>query len=201
MLATVSMIGLFACGGDDDAAPKNQIKVNNNTFKFSGAHMQSTLNLENEAGQFSLHTFFLHGGGLLIDEDGDFSGTGEYLEFTLISKNTTSLEEGTYELKLNTDIGDALEFFIYSNLGPDSYDEYYEGYSGTIKVSKSGDKYTLTFNLDVYTIETEDENPEFGNGTLKGNYKGSVVVIEEEEGSRKSFESSDKRKFMQGYEK
>lgn len=78
ILAFISMIGLVACGGDD-AAPSNQIKLDGKTIKFAEAYVNSELDIENEFGEYSYHTFFLTSDGLSVSETGSLSGSGDLL--------------------------------------------------------------------------------------------------------------------------
>lgn len=177
-LSMAAVVGLSACGGDDDAAPSNQVKLDGKTIKFDEADLGSSFDLEGELGTYSYHEFFLTSEGLTMSETGNLSGSGDMVAFGLISESTSELQEGTYELKLNSEIGDVDYFEVYSNLSESGPDTYYAAYRGTVKVSKSGeDRYTLTFNIDIFTSQTESEQEEFVDGTLKGNYKGTVDVI------------------------
>lgn len=188
-MSTIFVFIISSCGSDDDKKVelKNEVSVNGKTFKFTAAHIESFLEEEDQdLGEFSAHSFSLTGDGLEIDNEGNFSGTGDYLSFTLLSENTTSLEVGTYKLGYNTDAGDAYEFFIYEDLTQFSYGDYYEAVNGTIEVSKSNDVYTLTFDFDVYIIETEEVEAEYRSERMIGNYKGAVEVIESNEEPGKS---------------
>lgn len=176
MLAVAAMIGLPACGGDD-AAPSNQIKLDGETIKFTEAHIGSQLNAEDELGEYSYHEIFLLSDGLTISESGSLSGSGDMVVLGLLSESVTDLKEGTYALKLNSEIGDIDYFEVYSNLTISGPEVYYAAYRGTVKISKSGDKYTLTFDFDIFTSETETEDEEFVSGKIKGNYKGTIDLI------------------------
>jgi hypothetical protein len=55
----------ISCGGDDNAEPGNQIKLNGETIKFDDAHVDSQLDLDDELGEYSFHTFFLTGDVLM----------------------------------------------------------------------------------------------------------------------------------------
>lgn len=178
LLTLACFIDLSSCGGDDEeAAPSNQIKLDGQTIKFDEADLGSILNIEDELGNYSYHEFFLTSEGLTMSETGSLSGSGDMVVFGLISESSTELKEGTYELKLNTEIGDVDYFEVYSNLTESGMDTYYAAYRGTIKVSKSGDNYTLTFDIDVFTSQTETSQEEFVDGSIIGNYKGTVDVI------------------------
>jgi len=175
---------LVSCGGDDDdAEPSNQIKLDGQTIKFAEADIESELNQDDDLGEYSYHTFFLTSDGLSMDETGDLSGSGDMVVIGLISDSPTELEEGTYEFGLNSEIGDGDYFEVYSGLSPSGLDTYYAAYRGKVTVSKSGDdKYTLSFDFDVFTSETDTEDEEFVDGKIKGNYKGTVDVITGGEG-------------------
>lgn len=180
--ATVLFVGLslvlVSCGDDEKATPSNQIKLDGQTIKFDEADIGSQLEIDDDFGNYSYHEFFLTSEGLTMSETGSLSGSGDMVAFGLISQSTTELQEGTYDLKLNTEIGDVDYFEVYSNLTESGPDTYYAAYRGTVKVSKSGeDRYTLTFDIDVFTSQTESADEEFVDGTIEGNYKGTVDVI------------------------
>ncbi len=171
-------LALVSCGDDEKATPSNQVKLDGKTIKFDEADIGSQLELENDFGNYSYHEFFLTSEGLTISETGSLSGSGDMVAFGLISESTTELMEGTYKIKFNTEIGDVDYFEVYSNLTESGYDTYYAAYRGTVKVSKSnGNRYTITFDIDVFTSETESTDEEFVDGTIEGNYKGTVDVI------------------------
>lgn len=171
-------LAVTACGSDNDSTPTNQVKLDGLTIKFDEADIGSQLGIEDDFGNYSYHEFFLTSEGLTMSESGTLSGAGDVVAFGLISESTTELTEGTYELKLNTEIGDVDYFEVYSNLTESGYDTYYAAYRGTVKVSKSGaDRYTLSFDIDIFTAETETADEEFIDGSIKGNYKGTVDVI------------------------
>lgn len=171
-------LAVTACGSDNDSTPGNQVKLDGLTIKFDEADMGSSLNQENESGVYSYHEFYLTSDGLSVSETGSLSGSGDMVAFGLISESDTELLEGTYELKLNTEIGDVDYFEVYSNYSETNLDTYYAAYRGTVKVSKSGeDRYTLSFDIDIFTAETETADEEFIDGSIKGNYKGTVDVI------------------------
>lgn len=172
------LLVLTSCGDDEKATPSNQIKLDGQTIKFDEADIGSQLEIEDDFGSYSYHEFFLTSEGLTMSETGSLSGSGDMVAFGLISQSTTELREGTYDLKLNTEIGDVDYFEVYSNLTESGLDTYYAAYRGTVKVSKSGDdRYTLTFDIDVFTSETESTDEEFVDGKIEGNYKGTVDVI------------------------
>ncbi len=169
---------LASCGGDDkEAAPNNQVKLDGETIKFTEAHIGSELNINDEFGEYSYHEIFLLSDGLTMNETGALSGAGDMVRFGLISKSLTELKDGTYNLKLNSEVGDIDYFEVYSNLTIDGPDVYYAAYRGSVKVVKSGEKYTITFNFDIFTSETETTDEEFVEGEIKGNYKGTVDLI------------------------
>lgn len=177
LLMAASAFILPACG-DDDTAPSNQIKMDGMTIKLTEADVESELNIDDELGAYSYHTFYLTSEGLSMDENGSLSGSGDMIVFGLVSETTTELEEGTYTLGLHTEIGDVEFFEVYSDLTESSLDTYYAAYRGTIKVTKTGeDKYTLAFNFDVFTSQKETEEEEFVDGKIQGNYKGVVELI------------------------
>lgn len=176
-LATFAL-AVTACSSDDESTPSNQVKLDGLTIKFDEADVASSLNQENESGPYSYHEFYLTSEGLSMSETGSLSGSGDMVVFGLISESETELLEGTYELKLNTEIGDVDYFEVLSNLSETNLDKRYYAYRGSVKVSKSGDdRYTISFDIDVFTAETETTDEEFVDGSIKGNYKGTVDVI------------------------
>jgi hypothetical protein len=177
-LSMVAVMALAACGGDDDAAPSNQVKLDGKTIKFDEADLGSQFDIDDDFGTYSYHEFFLTSEGLAVSETGLLSGSGDMVAFGLISESATELQEGTYELKLNTEVGDVDYFEAYYDYSQSNLDTYYAGYRGTVKISKSGiDRYSVSFDIDIFTSESETSDEEFVNGSIKGNYKGTVDLI------------------------
>lgn len=196
MLAAVSMIGLWNCGGDGDAEPSNQIKFDGKTVKLVSAWVQSELDIDDELGEYSEHEFAIASEGLTMSETGSLSGSGDMVIFSLLSFSPTHLKEGTYELNLNQEVGDVGYFAIYTGLSSSGLGKYYEAYRGIIKVSNDGDRYTITFDLDIFTSQSNSQPEEFVEGRIKGNYKGTVEVISGNGGPAKRSSAKGKKSFI-----
>jgi hypothetical protein len=193
LLVCASFFLLSSCG--DDEKPKNQFKVNGKTYSLSHGYMDSDLTVSDEG---SAHYVVLTGEDLELDEDGFMFGQDHFFVFVIGSTDADALAKGTYDIDLNfvgnIEFGEVPLIYAQTNLGFESdgdggfnevYDEAFYPYEGTVKVSKSGSKYTFSIKVSEFDYEDENGDEQEGDGGLRGYFSGSLepttIFMEQEE--------------------
>jgi hypothetical protein len=177
-LFSVVLAGLIILScGDDDSEPGYKIRVDDESYRFSHAYSQSFEATNEEEVDGYRHNVILTGGGLKVDvAKEEFDGSGNLASFILFS-GSAEIEEGTYILNEDPDFGDAGGFTLATDFNGVSFDDMFTATSGTIEVSKSGDKYIFKFDFDEYETAVEDDDPIVGEGSIKGSFTGEVELI------------------------
>ena len=198
MLLTSAFL-MFACGGDD-ADPKKQFTVEGESYALKNGYFSLLGSGEDDDGnEIFGHYVLLTGGDLEVD-GGEFDGEGDMMQFMLIGSDE-DIAEGTYEFGDDEEAGVFGQFIAYTDYkgASGSYDRIFGAAEGTIKVSKSGDKYTFKVNITEFITLDEEGHEVEGDGSIKGYFKGELedVTPEEEEPVRKP--KNFKSPFAQGF--
>lgn len=191
LFALILTFGVLSCS-DDDNGPSNSATVEGDEVSFSKGYIYSQENIEDDEGETgSDHTIYLMSKGLSLDAaNNEIDGEGDIVGFVLFSASNDELDEGIYEIRTENLPGNATQFVLATeynwNDGDPEYDHFCTGTYGTVEVSKSGDTYTLKFNITSYTVSDGDDT-EDGDDVISGYYKGKLEIVEfEEDGAKKS---------------
>jgi hypothetical protein len=117
-----------------------------------------------------LYDILLTSNGITVDGD-ELSGEGQILVMTFFSASTIELKPGTYAYSdgfIESTLYDA--FAADGDFDSGSGTGYYTN-DGTVTISRSGNTWTIKFELDM-----EDDN---GNDVIvKGSFSGQLVEVE-----------------------
>ena len=185
----VAITFLSSCS-DDEKKPKNQFKVNGKSYALSNGYIDSELNI----GDGSAHYVIFTGKDLEVDEDGLISGEDHFFILQIGSTEPDELAKDTYDIDIEVyEFGNVPEFFVAANYHfvsdgdggfNEAYDEAFYPNEGTVKVSKSGSKYTFTVKVTDFVYEDENGDQDDGEGDLRAYFSGSLdnVSLFSEEG-------------------
>lgn len=183
---------MFSCGDGDDEAPKNQFTVEGESYELShGFTYQSEAGVDDDGNEIYAHVVYLTGEDINVNDGVVVEGNDDIVAFSLVSSSEDNIEEGTYEFKDDEVAGTIGQLLIYTDYkDPDdqplSYDRIFGGAKGTIKVSKSGDKYTFNISIEEFITQNEEGDTEDGEGSIKGYFKGELEEISNDAPSRKA---------------
>jgi hypothetical protein len=157
-------INFQACKDDDEAKPKNEFTSGGETFSLESGDLSLFVDEHPESGDpVYKWTVFI-----ISDQLAD---KWHWVSFHLIGDSETSLTEGTYtyDPEYTQDnftffFGEVAKNYIVED-GEGDVSEDFE--SGTVKVAKSGDTYTITFDV---TLD--------GGATAKGQFIGELPITE-----------------------
>lgn len=193
--AVVLFVGLslvlLSCGDDKDSKPKNRVKVDGKSFDFKRGYIVSEQITEGETVLGSAHWVYLTGGDLEVADNLVMTGEGPFLAMYIGSTDDVELIEGTYDMEYQEyDFGNVIFFDLYENFSlsldgetvVDNYDAWYSGDTeGDVKITRSGDKYTIKVGLDEYYFlgssetEAEDQVSEEVTGYFNGELEALTV--------------------------
>ncbi|MFN8333975.1 MAG: hypothetical protein U0U09_02555 [Cyclobacteriaceae bacterium] len=199
--AVVLFVGLslvlLSCGDDKESKPKNRVKVDGKSFDFKRGYIVSEQITEGEAVLGSAHWVYLTGGDLEIADNLVMTGEGPFLAMYIGSTDDVELIEGTYDMEYQEyDFGNVIFFDLYENFSlsldgetvVDNYDAWYSGDTeGDVKISRSGDKYTIKVGLDEYYFlgDSETEAEEQVSEEVTGYFNGELETLTVEESPAK----------------
>lgn len=190
LFIVVFVVGVSSCNDDD--GPSNRISADGEGWAFSKGYIISNEDVTDTEGEVgSTHAIYLTGKGLTIEQDDDdqlgFEGEGHVTAFSIFSPDSDELEEGTYVIRTGNLIGNVAQFVmardysVPSGGGSPDFTTSYMGSYGTVEVSRSGDTYTFKFNIVEYSVTEEGDDPENGEGVIKGYFKGKLTRYEQPE--------------------
>lgn len=193
LILTIAGITLLASCGDDEK-PKNQFKVNGKTYSLSHGYTDAILNI---TASGSAHYIVLAGKNLEIDSDGSMSGEDHFFIMEIGSTDGDELASDTYDIAIEAyEFGNvpwmfAAENFRLESDGDGGFDgvgdqEFYP-YEGTVKVSKSGSKFTFTVKATEFDYYDQNGNDHEGSGGVRAYFNGSLetVMLYEDEGGER----------------
>jgi hypothetical protein len=177
MKKTITNLFLFAATvlfitscKSDDKEPANAFAYDGKTYTLKQAYKDSDSDPQNIGGHdvYDLQ-FVLASDGITVDDAGDFHGTGNAITFEIFT-SANDIVAGTYSFIENESDAAALKFYdesVYINYNVDQNtgETHDAGTVGQIKVSKSGDTYTIDI---AATIEGK---------SVKGHYKGKIITV------------------------
>lgn len=166
MVAILALATLSSCK-DDDESPSNFITFDGNTKALSSVlFLYGTEANEGSNGVFYRHELDLLGTGLSSNSNGEVSGKGDAIVLDL-NGATTGLDAGTYAFVDN-------EVALSAVWNGTHYADVDASGSGggtqteftalTLKVAKSGDKYTI------------DLDGTAGGKAVKAHYEGTIIT-------------------------
>lgn len=192
---------MFSCG--DDEGPKKQFSVEGKSYELThGYRVLIAAGEDADGNDIYTHAVYLTGKDLELSVDDGLKATGndDILAFALVSSSEDEIKPGTYEFTTTVKAGVIAQLLAYTDYGlvgnTQSFDRVFGGTAaagarGTIKVSKSGDKYTFRFNITTYLTEEGDETVE-GEGSFKAYFSGKLELLEASSTPARKSEDRDK---------
>ncbi len=169
---------LISCGSDDDAAPVSVPVIEFGTGVGSANLGMDSFILDkglstdygaNGNGTFNIDLELFSGDININVAEQSLSGTGNYLYFEMNSSGSNGLETGTYTINQgspeNLSITSA-EYAIGMNFANFDSTNFVSIESGTVVLARSGNDYSLTFDL----INEDGES-------LTGMYTGTILPV------------------------
>ena len=170
MLALSVFSLLFSACSDDEALAKKLV-IDGETIKLSQGFIQGLGANQDENGDLvSMYVTALTTSGLTI-EDGGPVGEGSVIFMQLVSPTSLQLASGTYTINDEESFvkNMAMSFVMKNyNATSDEAEESYQAVSGTIKISKSGSTYKITFNMVMSDVDLNEI-------VVKGSYEGKLT--------------------------
>lgn len=160
---------LASCKNDDDAANNriNQVTINTQNFTITEAVMFNDGTF-NGVTEFEL---YFTGSGLAIDNNENFTGSGDLLSLRLFSGEASGLEAGEYVYNDHNSnsflLNRGFHFFGYDASQGDNRSGDVDIESGNVSVLVENNEYIITINL-------VDEN----NDKVTGSYKGIINSVD-----------------------
>lgn len=184
LMFVTSAFLMFACGDDEDPK-KNQFTVEGESYELSqGFTFLSEEDEDEDGNPIFVHVVYLTGKDLEISDDDGIvlTGNDDIFAFALVSPSD-EIEEDTYEIDDDEVAGTIPQVLIYTDYeahegGSPTYDGIFGGTDGTIKISKSGDKYTFEINITEFQTVDEEGATVDGEGSIKGYFRGELEVFE-----------------------
>jgi hypothetical protein len=161
---------VFSSCSKDEEVPDRLI-IDGTTFKLTNGYIAGYgIETDDNGNQGSLYDILLTSNGITVN-GGDLSGEGQLLVVTIFSASTIELKPGTYDYSdgfIESTLYDA--FAADGNFDSGEGTAYYTN-NGTVTISRSGNTWTIKFELDM-----EDDS-----GTdviVEGSFSGQLVEVE-----------------------
>jgi hypothetical protein len=125
---------------------------------------------DNNGDLVSFYATALMTSGLTV-VDGEPVGDGSVIFMQLVSPTSLGLASGTYEITENESfVKNMAMSFVMKNYdaGTELSEESYQAVSGTIKISKSGSTYKITFNMVMQDVDLNEV-------VVTGSYEGKLT--------------------------
>ncbi len=173
--AILTVLSISSCSSDDDGGSNEirfgtgtgQVTVNGSDFTLDkGLILDYGQNLGEDTYNFDIE---LASGDLTIDQNLGPQGVGNYLYLELHSDQSSNLKNGTYTYgfdSVDLSLTDA-ELEVNYDFETGDSDEFYNVTDGTVELSRSGNTYTLNFDLEVN-----------GSQSLTGSYVGTLGSVD-----------------------
>ncbi len=155
---------LLSCGSDDEESNSNKINYQGNSYSFTTGLLEEFG--DNGNGSYDWDVTLITNG--LVENNGDFTGTGSLIYLDLNSDSASGLTSGTYNWATDRDAFT----FTYGNIGINYNSNTDEAeieksiYGGSININIDGNNTTIDLNL-----MDEDGN------AITGNYTGVLKNI------------------------
>jgi len=169
LLVVGSLMILSSCSSDEDALAK-KVTIDGEKITLANGYIAGFGVYQDDNGDpVSEYGVILSSSGLTMN-DGDFSGTGTFVFMQLVSTSSIQLANGTYtiaDLESESYLkGDAFSVTLKDyNSTTDDAEVIYYATSGTIKITKSGSTYKITFN---FTLSEDGVNEIEAKGSFEG---------------------------------
>lgn len=170
---------------DDDEKPASQVTFGTETTGLKNAVFVKAGSSDDsrDGGTHYQHSVLLLGDGLTVDGD-NIAGKGNVLVLNINSPDKT-LTTGTYTYTYEEDNSgwNAFEmrsaYFYVGGTQGGSSDESYALGQATLKVSKSGDKYSFSLTGTAYPEDSWDYGPDTTqpSTSIKADFTGNVRTI------------------------
>ena len=173
--AILAVVAISSCSSDDDSGSNQvrfgtgngQVTVNGNNFDLDkGVILNYGENLGQNTFNFDIE---LYSGDLTLNQTTGPQGIGNYLYLELHSDQSSNLKNGTYTYgfdSVDLSLTDA-ELEVNYDFETGDSDEFYNVTDGTVELSRSGNTYTLNFDLEVN-----------GSQSLTGSYVGTLGAVD-----------------------
>jgi hypothetical protein len=166
---------LTSCS-DSDSPLAKRIIIDGEKLTLANGYIGSFGPDEDDNGDpVSVYLIILTSTGLVINEQGNFAGTGDVVLLQMLSPSAIELKSGTYNFgdpnSSNYFKGSAFSI-VYKMYNPDAgAANAYQVTSGTLKISKSGSTFKISFTVTLQ--ESNLVNPV----NAKGSFEGKLVEI------------------------
>lgn len=170
MFALAAFSILFSACSEDEALAKKLV-IDGESIKLSHGFIQGLgAARDNNGDLVSIYGVGLTTSDLTI-EDGEPVGEGSVIFMQLVSPTSLNLASGTYEVTDNEIFEKSIAMsFVMKNYDAETNEseESYQAVSGTIKISKSGSTYKITFNMVMSDIDLNEV-------VVKGSFEGKLT--------------------------
>lgn len=160
-IACVALIFVFAVSCSKDDAVAKRIKIDGTSYSLAHGYISDNGSAEDDNGDVAKrYTVILTSKDLTVTANGQPDGTGDYIYVNFFSTSNTELAAGTYTIDyldyLTGTVTDSELGVNFSAANGTTDADFYIS-EGTVKVSKSGSKYTFKFTGKVVNTDTEEE--------------------------------------------
>lgn len=173
---SMALVFIFATSCSKDEATIRKITIDGTSYSLSRGYISDLGSAEDDNGDLARrYTVILTSKGLTMEANGEPIGKGELVYVTLFSTSDTELATGTYTVNFIDNLIGTLTYsqltvnFVVSSI---TYDAAFYISAGTVKVSKSGSRYTLELTGTVVNIDTQEEV------SISAFYEGKLAVID-----------------------
>ncbi len=161
---------MFSSCSDDESIP-NRIIIDGESFKLNKGYIAGYgIDVDDNGNQGSLYEILLTSAGITVNGD-EIGGEGQILVLTLFSGSTIELKPGTYNYS-----DGFIESTLYDAFAADAdFDsgsgEAYFTLDGTVTISRSGNTWTIRFELEMESGGGEEVD-------VTGSFSGPLTEIE-----------------------
>ncbi|MFN3841270.1 MAG: hypothetical protein ACK4RF_11250 [Cyclobacteriaceae bacterium] len=160
---------LSSCG-DDEKVP-NRIIIDGTSIKLTKGYIAGYgIEVDDNGDQGSLYDILLTSSGVTVTGN-DLGGEGQILVLTLFSGSTIELKPGTYNYS-----DGFIESTLYDAFAADgnfdtSIGTGYYAIDGSVTISRSGNTWTIKFELQM-------EDDEGNDVIIKGSFSGQLTEVD-----------------------
>jgi len=168
LIILIISLPVFIIGCKKDDKVGNEFTFNNKSYALAYGALEDFGQSSHVPPTYEFNIVFATKGITYNSSEGDYIGTGSFIELNLYSKSPNDIDPGTYAFdgfaskdSLTFDSGSVGINFNLTTGEPDT--AFYEIETGVINVAKRGNSYVLDFSLYID-----------GNKEVKGYYLGAL---------------------------
>ena len=152
-MAVIGLAVISSCGGDDESKPKLFVDdIDLSGFDMNFYYYEAGQPTREDVNATYRLDFYVTDGSYDLDDNGMVTGSSSGQDMFYIDMYTysdgTSFEEGEFNIwdisYCNENLYNGAIVYIYWGPEEDYYD--YRGYSGSLDITRDGDKFTFTFD-------------------------------------------------------